>query len=223
VGGIVGNGGGTGNVIAVSNCFNSGTVSLDNTRVTTNTAAVGGISGFNSSGGITNCYNTGIVQISAGTQNTNIGGIIGTIANKNLPVNCYTLTGTGYNDLTATTARVKTSTEMQAAGFITTINNGQSPAKWKADYASPLNGGYPILVYMTSTIPDPPSAIVATVGNTQTSISFTAPVGYSVLDYTATAYNDGALVTSVTGTSSPLVLTGLSNSINYSYSTFARN
>jgi len=222
VGGIVGNGGGAGNVIAVNNCFNSGTVSLDNTRVTINTAAVGGISGFNASGGITNCYNVGIVQISAGTQNTNIGGIIGTNANKNLPVNCYTLTGTGYNDASATTPRVKTTTELQAASFVSTINNGQNPAKWKADYASPMNNGYPILAYMTSTVPDPPTSVVATVGNTQTSISFSAPVGYTVLDYTATAYNDGELVTSATGSGSPLVLTGLSNSINYAYYVTAR-
>ena len=218
VGGIVGSGIVTG--ASITNCFNTGNITLAESTNYPNAAAVGGIIG-SAAVAITNCYNTGI-NTNSKVSNTGVGGIVGIATSKNLPVNCYTLTGDGYNDVDATTPRVKTVAELQAPGFVTTINNSQNPAKWKADYASPMNGGFPIFVYMTSTIPDPPSAIVATVGNTQTSIAFTAPVGYTVLDYTATAYNDGELVTSVTGTSSPLVLTGLSNSINYAYYVSAR-
>lgn len=72
----------------------------------------------------------------------------------------------------------------------------------------------------------PPTGVVATVGNTQTSVAFTAPVitsGSPIIDYTATAYNDGVLVSSVTGTASPLVLTGLTNGVNYAYYVSARS
>jgi len=219
VGGIVGSGIASG--VSITNCFNSGAVTLAESTNYPNAAAVGGIIG-SVAAAITNCFNTGSVTNSKSPTNNGVGGIVGITTSKNLPVNCFTLTGTDYNDLTATIARVKTTTELQAASFVTTINNNQSPAKWKADFGSPINGGFPIFVYMTSTTPNPPTAIVATVDNTQTSITFTAPVGYTVLDYTATAYNNGELVTSVTSTSSPLVLTGLSNSINYAYYVSAR-
>ena len=148
VGGIVGSGIVTG--ASITNCFNSGAVTLDVSTNYPNAAAVGGIIG-STCVAITNCYNAGTVTNTKPTNN-GVGGIVGITTAKNLPVNCYTLTGDGYNDLTATIARVKTATELQDAGFVTTINNNQSPAKWKADFGSPINGGFPIFVYMTSTI-----------------------------------------------------------------------
>jgi hypothetical protein len=102
--------------------------------------------------GINNCYNTGTVTNTKTPTNNGVGGIVGITTAVNLPVNCYTLTGTDYNDLTATIARVKTEEELKAAGFVTTINNSQNPAKWKADYGTPINGGYPLLAFMPANI-----------------------------------------------------------------------
>jgi hypothetical protein len=149
VGGIVGSGITTG--VTISNCFNSGTVTLATSTNYPNAAAAGGIIG-STCVGINNCYNTGTVTNTKTPTNNGVGGIVGITTAVNLPVNCYTLTGTDYNDLTATIARVKTEEELKAAGFVTTINNSQNPAKWKADYGTPINGGYPLLAFMPANI-----------------------------------------------------------------------
>jgi len=149
VGGVVGSGIATG--ATINNCYNTGAVTLATSTNYPNAAAVGGIIG-SATAAISNCYNTGTVINTKTPTNNGVGGIIGLTTSKNLPVNCYTLTGDAYNDLTVTIARVKTATELQDAGFVTTINNSQNPAKWKADYGSPINSGYPILVYMPSNI-----------------------------------------------------------------------
>ena len=224
VGGIVGNG--VSASISINNCYNTGTISLDNSLPTINVAAAGGISGSSVST-LSNCYNTGTVQFTGGIVNTNIGGIIGQFASKNVPTNCYTLAGTGYNDGNATapasTTVIKTVGELQASGFYTTLNNSQSPAKWMDN----PNGGYPVHVYKTSATPDAPGAVTATPSSGQVSVAFTAPIytGTSVIsNYTVTTYNGLTVVGSpATASSSPITISGLINGTSYTFTVKANN
>jgi hypothetical protein len=72
-------------------------------------------------------------------------------------------------------------------------------------------------------LPGAPTSIVATTGNGQASVAFVAPVsdgGSAILDYTVTSSPGGF---TKTGTSSPLVVTGLANGTSYSFTVTARN
>lgn len=76
------------------------------------------------------------------------------------------------------------------------------------------------LVY---TVPASPTSIVATAGDGSASIEFTAPVtdgGSSITSYTVTS-NPGNI--SVSGSSSPLVVTGLTNGTTYTFTVTATN
>ena len=71
----------------------------------------------------------------------------------------------------------------------------------------------------TPTIPGPPTGISAAVGDTQATVSFTAPVGSaSVTGYTATC---GGI--SATGSTSPITVTGLTNGTAYTCTVRATN
>lgn len=74
---------------------------------------------------------------------------------------------------------------------------------------------------LSATVPGAPTIGSATVGNGQLSVSFTAPVsngGSSILFYTATCGTKAAV-----GTSSPIVVTGLTNGTAYTCSVKATN
>lgn len=71
--------------------------------------------------------------------------------------------------------------------------------------------------------PDPPTSVTAEGGNTQATITFTAPVdngGASITSYTATS-SPGGFTSS--GASSPLTVTGLSNGVEYTFTVTATN
>jgi len=72
-------------------------------------------------------------------------------------------------------------------------------------------------------LPGAPTGVVATAGNTQASVAFTAPTsdgGSAILDYTVTSSPGGF---TATGTTSPLVVSGLSNGTSYTFTVTARN
>ena len=72
-------------------------------------------------------------------------------------------------------------------------------------------------------VPNSPTSVVATAGNTKASVAFIAPAsngGSAIVDYTATSSPGGL---TVTGTSSPLTVTGLTNGTAYSFTVTARN
>jgi hypothetical protein len=72
------------------------------------------------------------------------------------------------------------------------------------------------------TVPGAPAVGTATAGNTQATVTFTAPAsngGSSIIDYTVTA-NDGK---TATGTTSPITITGLINGAAYTFTVTARN
>ncbi|MCD1258977.1 fibronectin type III domain-containing protein [Paenibacillus athensensis] len=74
-----------------------------------------------------------------------------------------------------------------------------------------------------ATSPQPPTNVVATRGDTQATVSFSAPAdngGGSVTQYTVTASPGGA---TASGTSSPLTVTGLTNGTTYTFTVTATN
>lgn len=78
-------------------------------------------------------------------------------------------------------------------------------------------------VTLNATAPDAPTIGTATPGNTQASIAFTAPAnngGSAIIGYTATC-NPGGIA--VAGGASPIVVTGLTNNIQYTCSVTATN
>jgi hypothetical protein len=74
-----------------------------------------------------------------------------------------------------------------------------------------------------ATIPDPPANITAVAGNSQATVSFSAPVndgGSAITGYTVTS-NPGNITQS--GTASPITLNGLTNETAYTFTVVATN
>ncbi|MFZ4771743.1 MAG: hypothetical protein ACOYLO_16285, partial [Ferruginibacter sp.] len=154
-GGIVGYGYGAS--FNVLNCYNTAAVMQTSSGATSSTN--GGILGYPGGNAlakyfkeITNCYNTGAVTA------TKTGGLVEAIAGAlkggtattdgiGSVVNSYylgTLTVTNANGGTA-----KTDAELKDAGFISSLENSQTPTVWASD-ATNLNGGYPILAWQST-------------------------------------------------------------------------
>jgi C-terminal processing protease CtpA/Prc len=76
-----------------------------------------------------------------------------------------------------------------------------------------------------SSAPGAPTGVAVAVGNATLTVSFTAPASSgsaAIIDYTASCTGGGA-TRSVTGTASPIAVTGLTNGTSYSCSVTARN
>lgn len=72
-------------------------------------------------------------------------------------------------------------------------------------------------------MPDAPTAITVTAGNAKAIVGFTAPTsngGSAILDYTVTSVPGGI---TATGSSSPIIITGLTNGTAYGFTVKARN
>ena len=79
---------------------------------------------------------------------------------------------------------------------------------------------------INATVPDTPTVVTATAGNTQVSVAFTVPSnngGSTILDYTVTPYIGATPGTTVTGSASPIAVTGLTNGTAYTFTVTARN
>jgi uncharacterized protein YccT (UPF0319 family) len=214
-GGIVGYFNNTTGVTALSlitNCYSTGNISgasyvagiVGRANATTGTA--GGLT-------ISNSYATGTITAPTGTNG--IAKITGTTITV---TNCFYIYG-----YLQTGATVKTAAQMQDPAFLTLINNSQSPSPWIADFTggNSFNNGFPILSWSTQTIlPDAPTGIIASRGNAQVTVTFATS---AVLDYTVTPYIGATAGTPVTGSSSPIVVTGLTNGTAYTFKVTARN
>ena len=74
-----------------------------------------------------------------------------------------------------------------------------------------------------ATVPGAPTTVTAVAGNIQATVSFTAPVsngGSVVTGYTVTS-NPGSIT--ITGSSSPIIVTGLTNGTSYTFTVVATN
>jgi trimeric autotransporter adhesin len=78
-------------------------------------------------------------------------------------------------------------------------------------------------VFVYTTVPDAPTIGAVTAGNTQATVSFTAPSnngGSAITGYTVTSSPEGK---TATGISSPLTVTGLTNGTSYTFTVVATN
>lgn len=132
----------------------------------------------------------------------NLGGLSGSI---------YT-SGTVYNsdmtNLGSFTAR-----EVEAVGKVAVACRDAEIRLVSATVELPL----------AQSVPGSPTSVVATAQNGQVSVAFTAPIdngGSAILDYTVTSNLGGF---TATGSASPIIVTGLSNGTNYTFTVTARN
>ena len=139
----------------ISGCYNTCEVSGNN--------YVGGLLGYSNQGTVRNCYAAALV-----TGNGNgVGAIIGG-AQDVLSYNCYfneNLTGQPYaigeNNISQPAPQRApaenaageegnmSSNEMRMQSFVNTLNQGLTIPVWKMDYATPINNGFPILIWQS--------------------------------------------------------------------------
>lgn len=125
-------------------------------------------------------------------------------------------------DFSSTTTGVCTITSGGALTFVTagtcTIDADQAGnATWNA--ASTVSQGFNV----NAIVPGAPTVGAATAGDTQASVTFTAPVnngGNAITGYTVTS-NPGGLTG--TAASSPVTVTGLTNGVSYTFTVTATN
>lgn len=94
---------------------------------------------------------------------------------------------------------------------------------WLVAYGSPALGDVTAWGFDKVSVPNAPTAVAATAGNAQATVTFTAPTTTSVfvpVDYTVTSTPGNF---TATGTASPIVLTGLTNGTSYTFTVTARN
>jgi hypothetical protein len=129
VGGLVGAlGDGSGSTATITNCYARGNVS--------GTSSVGGLVGDQrTTGTVTNCYAAGTV-----TGTSSVGGLVGsssgTITRSYYSTNIFT--GTTTNGSGLTTVKMKDSANYTEWDFADV---------WGIDTTTPINSGYPYLVY----------------------------------------------------------------------------
>ena len=82
---------------------------------------------------------------------------------------------------------------------------------------------FPLPTGPSATVPDSPTSVSAVGGNTQATVSFTAPVndgGFAITGYTVTSDPDGI---TASGSSSSIIVTGLTNGTSYTFTVIATN
>ena len=81
-----------------------------------------------------------------------------------------------------------------------------------------------VTISYPATVPAAPTSVVATAGNAQATVSWTAPDngGDPILDYTVTS-NPSGITTVVNGSTTSATVTGLTNGVTYTFSVVARN
>lgn len=113
------------------------------------------------------------------------------------------------------------------------VHRSLGASSYQPYYYKTINGGlftslaevefYRNRVFRAETVPDPPTDVVGTSGNGQISVAFTTPAnngGTAITGYTATSSPGGF---TATGSSSPLVISGLTNGTSYTFTVVATN
>ena len=134
-GGIVGCGGNS----AINNCYNMGSVS----STASYSPYSGGIVGYAIITSVNNCYNTGSISSNASSHS---GGIVGIRDRGAVNYSYYLVTCGGGNTYGG---EAKTEELMKDAGFVTLLNQDLATPAWKMDCTTPINDGFPILLWQT--------------------------------------------------------------------------
>ena len=127
--------------ITVNNCYNTGSVSASSYFYS------GGIAGAAYSTTVNNCYNTG--TISTGGYR---GGILGYRVSGGTVNNSYYLVTCGGDNTYG--GEAETEELMKDAEFVTLLNQDLVTPAWKMDCTTPINNGFPILLWQTCEGPD---------------------------------------------------------------------
>ena len=128
----------------ISGCYNTCSVSGNH--------YVGGLVGFSNYATVRNSY----VAASVTGQGYGIGAIIGG-AEEVLMYNCFfssSITGQTYaiGENNFKDDEGMTDEEMRDPAFVATLNQGLVVPVWKSDYSTPINNGFPILIWQYSDV-----------------------------------------------------------------------
>ena len=169
----------------ISGCYNTCTVS--------GTSYVGGLVGFSNYATVRNSY----VASSVAAQGSAVGAIIGG-ANEVLMYNCYFSTQTtgqtnAIGEHNFRDGEGLTNAEMQNSQFVATLNQGLVTPVWKADYATPINNGFPILIWQYSDVEtcEAPTNLSYTVNGNAATLTWNGGdnASYFVVEYGVTGGN----------------------------------
>ncbi len=137
--------------------------------------------------------------------------------------------GATYTAAYLTAFQTKSGSDSQdadvGAGYVTWSSGTYDPAAFTGGgtVASGNSWNAFTLAIKPATVPDAPTIGTATAGNTQTSITFTPPAndgGSAITGYTVTSTPGGF---TGTGTGSPIIVTGLTNGVAYTFTVHATN
>jgi len=163
----------------ISGCYNTCTVSGNH--------YVGGLVGFSNYATVRNSY----VAASVTGQGDGIGAIIGG-ANEVLMYNCFfssSITGqsSAIGENNFKDGEGMSDEDMRDPAFVATLNQGLVVPVWKSDYATPINNGFPILIWQYSDVEtcDAPTNPNAVVNGTSVTLSWTGGdnASYYVVEY----------------------------------------
>ncbi|PWA05181.1 fibronectin type III domain-containing protein [Flavobacterium psychrotolerans] len=139
----------------------------------------------------------------------------------------YSLTSANANPINLGTGVTTTSVAVGATGAFTSALTGLTAATnytFKAYVFDGTTYTYGATqTFTTITVPGAPTAVTATAGNTQATISFTAPAsngGSAITSYTVTSAPGGF---TGTGATSPIIVSGLTNGTGYTFTVTATN
>ena len=139
-GGIVGRGSGS----AINNCYNMGSVSSSSSTSYSYSYSGGIVGETASTTTVNNCYNTGNISSDASSHS---GGIVGHKSSSAAVYYSYYLVSCGGGNTYG--GEAKTEEAMKDAEFITLLNQDLATPAWKMDCTTPINNGFPILLWQT--------------------------------------------------------------------------
>ena len=188
----------------------------ENVTFTLNAAAASSVFTNLANGGVVNASASGSKFVISATSST-ILSTTGRIFKENTTINNFEFNSTEQTFNLPFPMTVDTLT--LTAG---TINNSTNNITIAAGGNIVTNAGS-TTVPVIAGLPGAPTSVDATAGNGQASVSFITPAGdggSAILDYTITSSPDNIVAT---GTESPLLITGLTNGVAYTFTVTARN
>jgi large repetitive protein len=188
-------------------------------------------------------FSTGVLVVAGNGYLSRQGATNDVVANKFTFTGqggaTYTLTDTANVDVSSSTSFTMTLSATDKTGVNSLLNNNGTSAQdsttynlaaaddWAAGADAALNvadvAGNGITASNVMTLPGAPAIGTATAGDTQASVTFSAPSsdgGSAITSYTATASPGGA---TASGAGSPLTITGLTNGVAYTVTVTATN